>query len=344
MGQSSSFFRYDAGSSLGAQAPDTGTVLGRASTDSPLITRFTHAFPARRIAWRTSQLRDCGFSGRAVQQLVSSNVLLRMHQGAYIRASYWASLSPGARERTIIFMHSFGTLSCSRTGFVYSHTSAARLHRLSLWQGDALVHVTQTSTPSSTGSDAYTRIHKSELEDCEITVINKMRVTTLERTVTDCCLTMSYKKALILTDHALRLGASMAKLQVAASRLGRHRGVRNLRKVLSYADARSESPGETLTRDLLRELLIEAPTLQHWIHTRQGPHRADFAWVDKRVVLEFDGKGKYFDYRPTDQAVFLERKREVALVEAGWTVLRIEWKDLFDEASFKARILATLNR
>ncbi len=83
--------------------------------------------------------------------------------------------------------------------------------------------------------------------------------------------------------------------------------MRNLRKVLANVDARSESPGETLTRDLLRELLIEPPALQHWIQTRQGRHRVDFAWADRRVVLEFDGRSKYFDYRPTDQAVFMER-------------------------------------
>ncbi|WP_256939752.1 hypothetical protein [Arthrobacter sp. BF1] len=62
------------------------------------------------------------------------------------------------------------------------------------------------------------------------------------------------------------------------------------------------------------------------------------------MVLEFDGKGKYFDYRPTDEAVFLERKRESALLEAGWVVIRIQWKDLFNEAYFKEKVLAALNR
>ncbi|ALV47332.1 hypothetical protein MB46_01910 [Arthrobacter alpinus] len=295
------------------------------------------------MAWRRSQLRDAGFDDRAVQRLVAATVLIRIRQGAYIRGSYWSQLSNDARERTTIFMHAFGTLTSSPSGFVYSHTSAARLHRLSLWKADAFVHVTQTRTPSSTGCDSGTLIHKAALPSNDITQIDNMRATSLERTVVDCCLTMPYKQALILTDHALRLGASKEKRLEAASKLGRHRGVKTLRKVLAYADGRSESPGETLTRDLLRELLIEAPTLQYWINTRQGRHRVDFAWVNKRVVLEFDGKGKYFDYRPTDEAVFLERKREAALLEEGWTVLRIEWKDLFNEVSLKARILAALN-
>lgn len=63
-----------------------------------------------------------------------------------------------------------------------------------------------------------------------------MQVTTLERTVLDCCLTMPYKHALILTDHALRKGASLQRLLEAADRLGRHRGMRTLRRVLTHAN------------------------------------------------------------------------------------------------------------
>lgn len=344
MSQSSSFFKHDAGASPGGAPADIARVLGIVPAHSPITARFLAAFPAQRIAWRTSQLLDAGFGQRQLQLLVSSGVLLRMRQGTYLRASHWNSLSENARERTVIFIHSYGTQATSAAGFVYSHTSAARLHRLSLWGPDTLIHVTQANTPSSAGSDSRTRIHKGKLPRSDVTEIDQMQVTTLERTVVDCCLTMPYKQALILTDHALRKGASLQRLLEAADRLGRHRGVRTLRRVLTHANGLSESPGETLTRDLLRELNIEAPTLQHWIHTRKGNHRADFAWVEKRVVLEFDGKAKYFDYRPTDEAVLLERQRESALVEAGWAVIRLEWKDLFNAAYVKAKVLAALNR
>lgn len=344
MSQPSSFFKNDAGPSFRGSRTDITPGSGATPTPSPLTERFLAAFPTRKIAWRTSQLREAGFGDRHVKLLVATGVLLRMRQGAYLRASYWAGLSTAGRERTVIFMHSYGTNSTSAAGFVYSHSSAARIHGLHLWQADTLIHLTQSNKPSSVGSDDQTCIHTVTLPSSDITMVGQTHVTTLERTVVDCCLTMPYKRALILTDHALRMGASLDILQDAADQLSRHRGVRNLRRVLAHADALSESPGETLTRDLLRELNIETPTLQHWIHTRAGNYRADFAWVEKRVVLEFDGKGKYFDYRPTDEAVFLERKRESALLEAGWVVIRIQWKDLFNEAYFKAKVLAALNR
>lgn len=343
MNQSSSPRKVNSGHAAAGQP--TSLVLAEDSVgpDDPIAAKFIKAFSPKRNTWRTSQLHDAGFDDRAIRRLVMTRQLLRVRLGTYIRSSYWDGLSHSEQDRVIIRSHAFGAGAKSPRGFVYSHVSAARIHRLSLWQADTFVHVTQGSTPSSTACDSNTRIHVAAMPSSDIVEIEGKKVTSLERTVVDCCLTMNYKQALILTDHALRVGASMEKLREAASRLRSHRGVRTLRKVLDNADGRSESPGETLTRELLRELSIEAPELQYWIATRQGPYRADFAWVAQRVALEFDGRTKYFDYRPTSETIFMERKREIALIEDGWTVLRIEWKDLFDELGLKARVLAALN-
>jgi len=278
-----------------------------------------------------------------MRRLLATGELVRLRHGCYVRGSFWATLSAGGRLRHRILIHNFATLNTSRAGFVYSHVSAARLHGLYLWQADEFIHITQSGKPSGIGFGKDTRVHNRALAQEETLTIDRVRVTSLERTVVDCCLTMHYRQALILTDHALRLGASIDKLLVEAGKLRAHRGIRTLRRVLHNADGRSESAGETLTRDLMRELLIEMPELQLWISTRLGRHRVDFAWPNRRLILEFDGKGKYFDYRPTDEAVYRERKRESALIEAGWTVLRIEWKDLFNEVAFKARILTALS-
>ena len=68
----------------------------------------------------------------------------------------------------------------------------------------------------------------------------------------------------------------------------------------------------------------------------------DFAWKEERLALEFDGRTKYFDFKPTDEVIFEERRREKALIEEGWRFIRIEWKDLFQERAFKERILRAL--
>lgn len=311
---------------------------------SRLPARFTAAFTAKRVVWRTGQLCEAGFGPRAIRRLLATGVLVRLRHGCYIRGSFWAKQTAVSRLRNSILVHHFATLTTSRAGFVYSHVSAARLHGLYLWQADDFIHLTQAGKPSSIGFGKDTRVHNRALGPEETMTIDRVRVTTLERTVIDCCLTMHYRQALILTDHALRLGASLSKLLAEAETLQTHRGIRTLRKVLRNANGRSESPGETLARDLMRELLIEMPELQLWIPSRLGRYRADFAWPQRRLILEFDGKGKYFHYRPTDEAIYRERKRESALIEAGWTVLRIEWKDLFDEPAFKSRIKAAMNQ
>jgi very-short-patch-repair endonuclease len=80
------------------------------------------------------------------------------------------------------------------------------------------------------------------------------------------------------------------------------------------------------------------------VNSRAGWHRLDFAWKAKKVALEFDGKVKYFEYKPTDEVVFQERRREKAFTEDGWHFIRVEWKDLFREEEFKNRILTALRR
>lgn len=60
------------------------------------------------------------------------------------------------------------------------------------------------------------------------------------------------------------------------------------------------------------------------------------------MAVEFDGKVKYFDYKPTAEVLFQERQRENALTEDGWKFVRVKWKDLFREQEFKARILTAL--
>ena len=113
---------------------------------------------------------------------------------------------------------------------------------------------------------------------------------------------------------------------------------------MAHASALSESPGETLTWYFLRKMRLPMPVQQFTVHTNNGAHRLDFAWEGIKLALEFDGRTKYFDYAPTDEVLFQERRREKALMEQGWTFIRIEWKDLFDEARLKERVLSAIRR
>ncbi|MCU1510822.1 MAG: hypothetical protein JWO34_662 [Arthrobacter sp.] len=294
--------------------------------------------------WRTEQLLDLGYGSRAIRALLDSGVVVRLRYGCYIRASLWRAQSPTVRSRQLIYAHAHGTLTTSTATFLYSHTSAARLRRLYLWDVDDTIHLLQKVNPSTERHGKDVRCHTRPFADQDVTVVNGIRATSLERTTADCAMLLPYRQALILTDHALRLGADPAALQAMADDLDGRRGIRTFRRVLASADPRSESPGETLTRDLILRCRIRPPEPQLEVSTRAGRHRLDFAWKEEKVALEFDGKIKYFDYSPTAEVLFEERRREKALMEDGWRFVRVEWKDLFLEQEFKSRLLGALAR
>jgi very-short-patch-repair endonuclease len=300
------------------------------------------ALPPTGNLWRTDQLLDLGYGSRSIRSLLDSGSLVRLRYGCYLRASVWDAQSPRTRSRQLIYAHAHGTRTTSTGLFVYSHTSAARLHRLHLWNVDNLIHILQRVQPSSERHGKDVKCHTRPFSDHEVTVLRGLRVTSLERTAADCAMMLTYRQALIVMDHALRLGADRSLLQAMAGSLDGRRGVRTFRRALEGADARSESPGETLTRELILRLKIKPPTPQVEVTSAIGRHRLDFAWKKEKVALEFDGKLKYFDFKPTAEVLYEERRREKALTEEGWRFLRIEWKDLFNEARFKDRVLQAL--
>lgn len=103
-------------------------------------------------------------------------------------------------------------------------------------------------------------------------------------------------------------------------------GVRKLRAVLDLADSGSESPGETLTRlALVRGGL--RPISQVRITTRERTYRVDLLLELERVVVEFDGAVKYEGLQGRE-ALVAEKRREDALREAGYGVLRVTWREV----------------
>jgi very-short-patch-repair endonuclease len=61
--------------------------------------------------------------------------------------------------------------------------------------------------------------------------------------------------------------------------------------------------------------------LQRWI----AGYRVDFLWPEYGLILEADGRVKY-----AGDEGWAEKKRQVALVRAGFHVERVLWSDLFD--------------
>lgn len=132
---------------------------------------------------------------------------------------------------------------------------------------------------------------------------------------------------LVAADAALRRGlATQARMRAAAQALTGQRGITAARRAIEWCDGRHESPGETLAAQLLRSLGYS--TIPQVVIARsEAPGRiyvADLLIEGTRVIVEFDGRGKYDD----PNALFAEKKREDELRRLGYVVVRLTWEDL----------------
>jgi very-short-patch-repair endonuclease len=84
---------------------------------------------------------------------------------------------------------------------------------------------------------------------------------------------------------------------------------------------------ESVLRWLLHAAGVPAPVLQQQISTPSGRFRADLAWPEQQVLVEFDG-----DLHRERETFVRDLRRQNALVAAGWTVLRFSSADVLGRA------------
>lgn len=134
---------------------------------------------------------------------------------------------------------------------------------------------------------------------------------------------------------------SIALLQQARARLGRHHGVRQLDAVIRVLVEGTHAESEHLFVQILRQAGITGWQANHCV--RVGPRRyfVDVAFPGPRLAVEIDGQAHH-----TDSAAFQrDRRRQNDLVGSGWTVLRFTWADLVGRPDeVVSRIVATLER
>jgi hypothetical protein len=172
-------------------------------------------------------------------------------------------------------------------------------------------------------------LHSARLSPDEVTSVDGVPVTSVARTVVDLGRLLSFERALVPADAALhRRLVTPEALVEAVDRGARRPRNRAARRVVAFADAGAESPGETRSRVAIRRVGLPPPVLQY----RVTGTRTDFAWEEFRTVGEFDGKLKYGrSLRPGQDpgdAVFEEKRREDALRDHGLEVARWVWDEI----------------
>ncbi len=302
---------------------------------------FNNRWPAGRSVATKAELIAAGLDARAINSAVKYGILHRLRQGVYVPMKKWAGVPPWDQDK----LNLSGHIAATNGQQIYSHFSAARLHGLHLWDSSRLIHVNAPYASSISRLQKDVKVHRSfytsdAVVERFIPGTGLARYASLELTVLQCAMAAPFAQAVVIGDSALYKGLKLDVLQELLIQFTGISGVNRAGAAFNALNGLSESPGESRTRLIIAELPIPQPTLQVSLDTYTGSYRVDFAWEDIRLILEFDGNMKYFDYpTPTAQALIDERERENALIESGWRFIRIKWKHLANPEQLKARIM-----
>jgi hypothetical protein len=159
-----------------------------------------------------------------------------------------------------------------------------------------------------------------------------------------------FEQAVATGDHALRLGLLTVALDEGLASLEGWPGTRQVRRAIAFLDARSGSAGESVSRVRIHEAGLPAPVPQREIYGPDGRlvERVDFCWDDQRTVGKFDGKIKYGRLlkpgQPIEEVLFEEKRREDALRDLGWQIVRWLWAELYRQGVIRDRVLRAFAR
>jgi hypothetical protein len=269
-----------------------------------------------------------GWTGRRLDGAVARGELIRPHRGVY--RTPVAARSEHQVSRTELCAKSAAAVLSTSLAASVSHEGAAALNGLPVL-GEVGVPCI-TVRPRRSGDIANVHLHRAQLPSSHLITVHSMSVTSPARTVIDLGRDLGIGPAVVAADAALNLGImSLADLECVERDCARWPGISRARAVRPLADARAESPLETLSRLRLVDAKFPAPDLQTVIRRLDGEFvgRVDFYWDQFGIVGEADGRLKYQEAAD----LYAEKRRQEQLEELGLVVVRWSWSELasFDQ-------------
>lgn len=299
----------------------------------------------RHGVFSTGEALDVGLDSYELTRLVRRGICERLRRGWYVDAARYRAADDIGRH----LLRARAVTAAMTTPHVLSHASAAAAHGLPLYE-IALdeVHLTHPLSARATRHEAHVWHHCGDLDALEIMTVDGLGVTALARTAFDVARTCDPAGALVVADAALARGATLADYRAVLEHRADWPGSVKASHVLTRADGRSESVGESLSRLAFVHAGFPPDVLQLVVPTDRGEYRTDFGWVERGVLGEFDGKIKYgrllADGETAADVLVRERERELALERAGWVVVRFTWAEIFDVRLVRARLEAAFRR
>lgn len=166
------------------------------------------------------------------------------------------------------------------------------------------------------------RLRRRALDPADRVVHRGIVATALPLTVLETSAELGGDAAAAFLDRALQRWVSFAQLHEAYCRVAGSRGIGPAGRLLVAAGDRADSALERRLLRLLREArlpgLVRAAPF--------GPWTIDLAFPAVQVAVEVDGWAWHSD----PERFRTDRRKQNALVAAGWTVLRFTWSDVHD--------------
>jgi very-short-patch-repair endonuclease len=283
--------------------------------ETPMLRVVPRRPPRSRITGPTTRafIREAGLSERELRH----PHVVRLSRDTYL---------PRALEHDLATRFA-AVLMTTPPGAVLSHLSAADAWGLEIplrARDDLRVHVT-IPEKARAESRVDRRLYRFPLSEDDVVQRWALPVTSPARTWRDLAGILQPPALLAATDQILDRLASRADLQGALRRRPSGRGCARARRVLPVADPRAESPMESVLRWLLIEAELPSPELQFVVRDAAGAFigRADLAWPDQKVLVEFDG-----DVHRERDVFVNDARRQNRLIAEGWVVLRFTSADV----------------
>ena len=272
-------------------------------------------------AFSRDQALAGGVSASGCDRRLRSGLWLRSEEpGVYVvhgRSATW-------HQRLIV------SVLAGPPGTVASHRAAAVLH------GARSGTPVELTVPDGAYHRLHAVVHQLEVGAADRCVVAGIPTTRPERTLIDIAAVVTDEAAEVAVEAVFRLGLTTHdRLDRYLVSAGRRWGVGRLRRVLELSRAGRPTGSELEVRflQLLRAAGVEEPLRQYEVRVDGQRYFLDFAYPERRVALELDGRA----FHGFDE----DRRRQNSLVLAGWTVLRFTWADVTERAAATVTAVAT---
>lgn len=220
-----------------------------------------------------------------------------------------------------------GVLTVAPDDATLTDVSAARDWALPLppWLSDDDVASVAVARGGTRRRRAGVRGRRLTLPDDHLVRRDGLLITTPARTWLDCAAELRPQDVLAMGDAVLHRRLASQRELARMVRWGRgRRGVKAARMVLPWLDGRAESPPESSVRYFLLVAGIPRPECNlDIIEDGEWLARADLAWPEAKVIVEYDGAV----HLPEEQRRYDAARRNL-LQDRGWLVIVLTARDL----------------